>query len=136
MPESLMDALNEFIRQDPTLSQVFGATSSPAYHYWTLKKGEKGNRYEQEFCYATQRAQGPGGQQAGWWSWVYVVRPTKRGREFRLQRAARSATRRKAKARAYRLFAQAMGWPPEQQVWRERKRIDWNAPAPPAEPPP
>jgi hypothetical protein len=128
---SMLDVLNEFIANDPVLSKAFGGGGggTPSYRFWRLKKGVAGNRYERWYAYGTERSLGPNGRKpAGWWSWVWVWR--KGGRVGEIEQAVRSATRKKAKARAYRLYAQARGW--EDTEYEPPRKIVKLPPPPPA----
>lgn len=125
MPDSMMDTLNEFIRNDPTLRDVFGYSSSPSYRYWSIKKGTAHNRYRRDYAYATQKARGPGGQPVGFYAMIYEHHPE--NHTIRLVKSLRFRRRKSAKARAYRWYATAMGYPEEKRVLHPGPRRPTNA---------
>jgi len=116
-----MDALNEFIANDPTLRDVFRGVSSPSLRYWTIKKGVAHNRYERHYAYATQKARGPDHGPIGFYAMVYEVHPE--DRTTRLVRSVHFKRRKSAKARAYRWYMTALGKPESERAWFEPKRL-------------
>jgi hypothetical protein len=130
---------NEMVDSDPTLREALsglfgGASRQTEYRFWRLKKGVARNRYEVWYAYGTKRSLGPNGRHpTGWWSWAWTFKADRsvRGRWVGyIGHAARSATRKKAKARAYRLYAQARGW--EDTEYTQPRKTVKLPPAPPA----
>lgn len=128
--ESHMDSLNR-LNAEHFPGVFVGGAGLPSYWYWRLAKGAARNRYETYFAYGTTRSLGPNGRQpVGWWSWTWVFKEG--GRVGHVERAVRSATRRKAKARAYRLYLTARGIKPQPEPAPAPEITAPAAPTPPA----
>lgn len=102
----MADALNRFIANDPTLSQVFAelAPRSPRLRWYALSKKESGGRWDRRFAYTIKKARGPGAGGLGYYTVEYRVDPVPGGYNLRLMRSARAARRKVAAARALRWY--------------------------------